>query len=199
MRSQLIISAIILLTLFSSPAWAEKKLGWQEWQPVPKSKKLPFDSGFSNMELGGYLDFENLCQQKAKEENKTETYWYRLNDLVETIGTGQVEWGCKINDNFATTYVSTAILSELEHPVCLRVNSDVGNGVRVRVSDSLDSDIASVLANGEKIFLNTSPAYISTDSSGRQWLEIKHKDLEGWASLRAKEGEHINFLRCTLE
>ena len=193
---KLIMTPVIFAT-WITVAVAENKPGWQDWQP--KSQPLPFDSGFSNLELGGYMEYELYCKEKAKEANTTETYWYRLNDLVEIIGTGQVEWGCKINDKFVITYGSRAILSDLEYPVCLRINSDIGNGLRVRESNNLESKLVGYLLNGTTVFTTDSPAYISTDSSGREWLEIKRQGLRGWVSLRAKEGEHINLHRCNLK
>jgi hypothetical protein len=196
MLLKLIMTPILFFTSITV-ALAENKSSWQDWQP--QSQQLPFDSGFSNLELGGYMDYEYYCKQKAQEANTTETYWYRLNDLVEVIGTGKVEWGCKINDQFVITYGSTAILSGLEYPVCLKVNSDIGNGLRVRKSANLESQPVGFLFNGMTVFTTDSPAYIPADSSGREWLEITRRGLRGWVSLRAKEGEHINLHRCNLK
>lgn len=36
--------------------------GWSLWQPKAEIEKAAINSGFSNMELGGYLDFEMVKQ-----------------------------------------------------------------------------------------------------------------------------------------
>ena len=188
----------LLLTAVPA-ALSQTRPGWQEWQPVASSSNLPFDAGFSNLELGGYLDFEDACKQAAIAANATPTYWYRLSNLVWQIGTGRVEYGCKVEEKFVATHPSTAVqrrLAERGRPVCLQVQSDVGNGVRLRQEPTLSSPQVGSLVNGHKLLQETLPALILTDSTGRQWLAVQQGALDSWASLTAQAGEHVNFRLC---
>ncbi|NES83168.1 MAG: hypothetical protein F6K10_18150 [Moorea sp. SIO2B7] len=175
---------------------AQSKPGWQPWQLITKSESLPFDSGFSNMELGGYLEYEHACKQAASSAKITPTYWYRLSDEVWEIGTGEVKFGCQIEKAFVATHLSTAIRKGLDHPVCLRVQSDVGSGVRVREKPTLESRSVGFLGNGTEIYQKSLPALITTDATGRRWLALGQGGNNGWASLAAKKGDHLNFKLC---
>lgn len=168
---------------------------WQEWQPVTSSETLPFSAGFSNSELGGYMDFKAFCAKNASELKTTPTYWYRLNNFIYKIGTGQVEWGCQVEGKFVITYLSTAVLNDLAYPVCLKVQSDIGNGLRVRQEPTLLSQYIGYLSNGEKIQAGL-PASITSDTTGRFWIFIQHNSLRGWTSLTENKNAHINFQRC---
>lgn len=170
--------------------------GWQQWQEITPSETLPFAAGFSNLELGGYLNFEQACEQAASEANAPITYWYRLSDLVWAIGTGPVEQGCRINDTFVATSHSTAVQSSLDVPICLIVQSDIGNGLRVREEPMLASPQVGILGNGTKILQTSLPAVFTTDATGRFWLAVQQNQLVGWASLADREGGHINFRLC---
>ena len=172
--------------------------GWQDWQRVAPSETLPFTAGFSNIELGGYLDFESACEQAAETADAPLTYWYRLSNLVWEIGTGPVEQGCRVGrDEFVATSYSTAVQSDLDVPVCLLVKSDIGNGVRIRAEPTLVSSQVGLLRNGTEIFQESLPAQIITDPSGRLWLSVQQGRLDGWASLADRVGGHVNFQMCS--
>ena len=177
--------------------WAQSEPGWQDWQPIPSSgERLPFQAGFSNTELGGHLDYQDDCEQRAREAGQPLTYWYRLNDLVQQIGTGVAVFGCQVEGQFVETHASRAVQAGLKTPVCLRVQSDIGNGLRVRQEPKISSRQLGTLRNGEEAFYRFVPALIIPDSSGRQWIKVQRGGLEGWASLRSGEGEHVNFRLC---
>ncbi|MEO0826438.1 MAG: SH3 domain-containing protein [Cyanobacteria bacterium J06635_15] len=186
-----------MLLILAPKAPAQPQPGWQDWEQINPSNTLPFAAGFSNLELGGYLDFEQACEQAASEANTSITYWYRLSDLVWKIGTGPVEQGCRIGDTFVATSHSTAVLSGLASPVCLTVQSDIGNGLRVRAEPTLLSRQLGALSNGTETLQENLPALIVTDTTGRLWLSVQQDRLAGWASLANREGGYVNFRMCS--
>ncbi|MBE9174953.1 SH3 domain-containing protein [Synechocystis salina LEGE 06155] len=173
-----------------------KNQGWGPWQKIESTENLTFSSGFSNMELGGYLDYSYACEQAAQAAQRTPIFWYRLDNLVETIGTGNVEYRCTINDEIIAHHLSTAVLSNLPFPTCLTVQSNVGGGVNIRNSPNLTATLLGTLKNDSQIMIEGSPMYLSTDVQGRTWLNLRFKGQDGWASLTTKPGEHINFRIC---
>ena len=188
-----------LLFIILPAALAEP--GWQEWQQITESDQpLPYSAGFSNTELGGYLDYQNICEQAASAAQEPFTYWYRLSDLVVAIGTGSVENKCQSGDEVVTTYSSTAIHNGIDAPYCLEVNTDVGNGLRIRADGRIASQQIGFLPNGTQLFPNSLPAIIMTDETGRQWLSFQqrsgNRQLESWVSVSAGPGEYINFRLC---
>lgn len=91
----LIIVAIALLLPLrvkadtGNPNGTENKpeSGWSLWRLRDEVKDADFDSGFSNLELGGYLDFENACKTSSKLAESEIRYWFRLSNRVNRIGT----------------------------------------------------------------------------------------------------------------
>jgi hypothetical protein len=188
----------LLLTIVPT-ALAEP--GWQEWQKITGSNEpLPYSAGFSNTELGGYLDYEDRCTQAAATAQETFTYWYRLSNLVFAIGTGKVENRCQEGNEVVTTYSSTAIQTGIDEPYCLQLNTDVGSGLRIRAGSSIESQQIGFLPNGTKVFPFSLPALVMTDETGRQWISMQQRpgerQLEGWASVSAGAGEYVNFRLC---
>lgn len=194
------IAGSLLLTLVPN-AMAQSQSGWQEWQKITSSNEpLPYSAGFSNTELGAYLEYQDTCAQAAVATQEPFTYWYRLDDLVWQIGTGEVENMCQMGDEVVATYRSTAVLMGIDEPYCLQVNTDVGSGLRVREERSVASQQVGFLPNGTEIFPLSLPALIMTDETGRQWLSMEQRSgerpLEGWASVSAGTGEYVNFQLC---
>ncbi len=188
------------LLLSATPA-ALAEPGWQAWQKITGSNEpLPYSAGFSNTELGGYLEYQDTCAQAATAAQAPFTYWYRLSDLVWQIGTGEVENKCQMGDEVVATYRSTAVLMGIDEPYCLQVNTDVSGGLRVRQERSVVSQQIGFLPNGTEIFPLSLPAFIMTDETGRQWLSLEQRpgerQLEGWASVSAGAGEYVNFRLC---
>ncbi|MEM9808218.1 MAG: hypothetical protein AAF959_23370, partial [Cyanobacteria bacterium P01_D01_bin.56] len=157
--------AIVLLLAVTPRALA--KPGWGEWQKITGSNEaLPYTAGFSNLELGGYLEYEAQCNQAATVAQEPFTYWYRLSNLVLDIGTGRVENRCQEGDDVVATYSSTAVLLEIDEPYCLIVNTDVGNGLRVRQDATITAQQIGFLPNGTEVFPGSLPALIVTDKTG---------------------------------
>ncbi|WP_194019069.1 SH3 domain-containing protein [Synechocystis salina] len=173
-----------------------KNQGWGPWQKLESAEDLTFSSGFSNMELGGYLDYSHACEQAAQAAQSEPIFWYRLDNLVETIGTGNVEYRCTINDEIIAYHFSTAVLSNLPFPTCLTVQSNIGGGINIRNSPNLAATLLETLENGSQIMIDGSPMYLSTDAQGRTWLNLQFKGQDGWGSLTTKPEGHINFRMC---
>ncbi|NJL23427.1 MAG: hypothetical protein HC895_25615 [Leptolyngbyaceae cyanobacterium SM1_3_5] len=111
----------------------QPQAGWGLWFPRSQVAGANFDSGFSNSELGGFLDFEAICAEAGAGE--PENYWFRLTNSVQRMGTGSVEYGCWQNGRFAYTYSSTAILGD-QTVNCLYVRSIGSSGLNIRAEPS---------------------------------------------------------------
>ena len=110
--------------------------GWTLWQRWNKLTDAKIDFGLSNMELGAGLELQNLCFGEVDTPNtdqkKQETYWWRLTNEVNQIGSGEIEYGCWINNQFKGTSIATAYKTSLGTVPCLRVNNSVKNGLMIR-------------------------------------------------------------------
>jgi len=154
--------------------------GWTLWRPKAEMKKADFSAGFSNMELGGYLDFENACATTSGLPQEKIAYWFRLSNSVKRMGTGQVEYGCWVGGRFVHTFSSTAIKASLRDVDCLLVNSRSGNSLAVRSEPRENSRQVGVVTNSTKVNPGSFPAsVIQTD--GNNWVAIT-SPLEGWIS-----------------
>ncbi|MFH7027773.1 MAG: hypothetical protein ACHBN1_20830 [Heteroscytonema crispum UTEX LB 1556] len=130
------------------------------WRPKAEADKADYSSGFSNIELGGYIEFENACKTDAGIPESKIQYWFRLSNSIARIGTGEVESGCWAKGRFLHTYSSTAIKTSLENVKCLRVNSPIGNGLVIRSQPRANPKQVGVVANGRTVTLGGFPASI---------------------------------------
>lgn len=110
------------LTVFAIPNHVNKtsppltkETGWSIWNLWVN---FPFETiqvGLSSMDLGAMLDFEYSCFGEVGDENdilKQETYWYRISDKIEKIGTDKyikIEVGCWLNNDFKSTIIIQGI------------------------------------------------------------------------------------------
>jgi hypothetical protein len=192
-RITLTVSILVNLVLgawVSSPAMAEAsdpngvdnlaEPGWGLWFPRSQVAGADFDSGFSNSELGGFLDFEANCASAIGLPNDQIDYWFRLTTSVYRMGTGLVEFGCWQNGQFVHTYRSTAILSSERSVTCLSVQSNVGNGLNVRAESSTSSRILRTVRNGSRVRPSSFPAIVQ-ENEGRNWVHIQ-SPVAGWVS-----------------
>lgn len=152
--------------------------GWSLWKPKAEMEKAGFDSGFSNTELGGYLDFENLCTTTAGLPEDKIDYWFRLSNSVNRIGTGTVEFGCWLQGRFLHTYNSTAIKSSLGNVSCLRVVSANKKGLVIRAEPRANSRQLGIVANRRTVKPDGFPAYI-VQVNGENWVSIS-APKKGW-------------------
>jgi hypothetical protein len=187
------ISSIIVVTIFLlSPLTVQAdegdpnginrlpEQGWSLWKKKDQMQNADFDSGFSNMELGGYLDFETACVAATNLPNSKIDYWYRLSNSVNRIGTGKVEFGCWLNGRFLYTFSSTAIKKSLENVNCLRVKTSTGNGLVIRAEPNDSSKQVGMIAEGGMVDPGSFPASI-IEIDGQNWLAITSPQ-EGWIS-----------------
>lgn len=154
--------------------------GWSLWRPSSEIKSAGFSAGFSNTELGGFLDFENSCAQALGTPTSETPYWFRLSNLVNQIGTGKVEFGCWVNGKFVSTLMNTAVNTKLENVECLRVNVLTGEGLRVRSEPGLKAKVIGFVRNGATVKPDSFPALI-VQEDGRNWVAIR-SPREGWVS-----------------
>ncbi len=153
--------------------------GWSLWLTRAAAKNADFDSGFSNLELGGYLEFEHACKTSSRLPESAIKYWFRLSDRVNRIGTGTVESACWDGKHFLHTYTSTAIKSSLEYVDCLQVKSPAG-GVLIWSEATINSKLLGVINNGKKVKTGYFPASISNQNN-RIWVAIT-SPVKGWIS-----------------
>lgn len=189
---------LILLSLMLTPRPATaqpSEAGWGPWRPLSELGTAQIDAGFSNMELGGYMDYEAACQEAAAAEQAEIRYEFRLSDLVSQIGTGQMESRCVINRQARYTFTQTAVDATVEYPICLKVKANTGGGVSLRQDAAVDSARLAVLANGTVVRPESSPALLITDPTGREWMRVM-APRQGWVSLRARVGAPLNLVRC---
>ncbi|MGR3277968.1 SH3 domain-containing protein [Acaryochloris marina NIES-2412] len=201
---QLILGSLLLLnSIFSLPISVEASEEDFTWQPWRQRGDYPvrYDSGFSNLQLGGYMDFEAYCKERGATE-----FWYRLSDFVLQLGTGSVQSRCKkdgsflrnANDDGYVDWVSPAVLLEQPNPGCLIVKADVGDGLILREQPTVTSKRLDVIPNGQSIF-HLSPSAIRMDSTQRQWIKVSKTKLHsviGWVSIAQMPGEHQNLALC---
>lgn len=183
----LIIVAIALLLSLKVRAEAsnpngianQPEPGWSLWRTRDRVQQADFDSGFSNAELGGYLEFENACKTSSGLPESQIEYWFRLSDRVNRIGTGKVEFGCWDGKRFLHTYTSTAIKASLKNVDCLQVKSSAG-GVLIWSEPRRKSKLLRVISNGKTVKPGSFPAIIN-DNGNRNWVAIS-SPVEGWVS-----------------
>ncbi|WP_198013427.1 SH3 domain-containing protein [Thalassoporum mexicanum] len=154
--------------------------GWSLWFDDSRRDAADFDAGFSNLELGGYMEFEAICQRDTGLESGEVDYWFRLDNSLQEIGTGRVEFGCWQNQRFVHRFSSTAVRRSLNIVTCLLVDSPVGNGLVVRSEPGFNSRRLGVVANQTEVEPVGYPALIIT-ANDRDWLKIT-APIEGWVS-----------------
>ncbi len=98
MRSIFQVMTIGAITLISTlpiqaaepePAGAnhQPELGWGLWRPMSVIPSGGFTAGFSNLELGGFNDFESACAQTLGTPASATPYWFRLSNKEMHYGT----------------------------------------------------------------------------------------------------------------
>lgn len=151
--------------------------GWGLWFPRSQVAGANFDSGFSNSELGGFMDFEAFCESAGAGADTN--YWFRLTNSVYRMGTGNVEYGCWQNGRFVATNSGRAILRD-QTVDCLYVRSIGSNGLNIRAEPSSRSRILRTVRNGSRVTPSSYPAIIR-ESEGRNWVQIQ-APVQGWVS-----------------
>jgi hypothetical protein len=154
--------------------------GWGRWQPKTMLDNAGFSAGFSNTELGGFLDFQSLCSQALGVSMDEAPYWFRLSNLVGQIGTGTAEFGCWQDGKLIASILNTAVNTQVGDVNCLRVRVPTGEDLRIRAEPGLESKIIGFVHNGKTLKPDSFPATI-VQANGRNWVAIE-APKRGWIS-----------------
>ena len=193
-HSTLAISAIASSIVLSLPVKANPgdpngpnnipQRGWTLWQPWENLKAAGLDFGLSNMDLGLGMELQNQCFGEVDtpntEKRKLDTYWYRISREVNTIGSGEIEYGCWINGRFKSTVTAIAIKISLAENPCYRIDSSAKDGLAIHADASPNSRLVGRVRNGETVKPTDVPVIIRTVEN-ISWIEIK-SPIKGWIS-----------------
>ena len=153
---------------------------WGLWRPASERRQAKFDAGFSNLELGGYMEFEQACKRDTGLPEKQIEYRFRLSRLIDQIGTGEVQTGCWHQGKMLHTYRSPSVRLRPKDVDCLRVQSDYGGGLNIRADAGVNHRLVGVVVNGRSVKPNYYPASI-IERGSRYWVRIV-QPVEGWIS-----------------
>jgi len=178
--TSLLISPLSAQTEAKNPngAKSQPEPGWSLWRPPSERKKANFTAGFSNIELGGYLDFEDACKTAAGIPEDQIQYWFRTDSSLNRTGVGTVETGCWVNGRFLHTTSTTAIKNSLKTDQCLRVKSP--QSLVIRSQPSKKSKRRGTVARRAKVRVDGYPTW-ATEREGENWIKIK-SPKNGWIS-----------------
>ena len=114
------------------------------------------------------------------EQKKLQTYWYRVSEDVNKIGTGQIEYGCWLGGRFQSTITTTAIKISLESNPCFRVHTTSPEDLVIYLEPSTKSRPVGRIRNGETLKPSSVPVIVRTGEN-RNWIEIE-SPVKGWIS-----------------
>lgn len=158
--------------------------GWSVWRRWDTLDAAGLNFGLSNMDLGLGLDLQNTCFGEVDTPNtdqkKLETYWYRVSEDVNKIGSGQIEYGCWIDGRFKTTVTSEAVKLSLESNPCLRVQPSAQDGLPIHADASTQSRVIGRLKPGDTVTPTSVPLIIRNEENSA-WIEID-TPTKGWVS-----------------
>ena len=175
----------------------QPQIGWTLWQRWDKLHDAKIDFGLSNMELGAGLELQNLCFGEVytpnTDQKRQETYWWRLTNEVNQIGSGEIEYGCWINGQFKGTNTATAYKTSLGTVPCLRVNNSVKNGLMIREEPKTNSRHLGIVKSGKIVKSSLFPLNITAEGN-LNWIEIE-SPRKGWIPT-GKIGINENVTLC---
>ncbi|WP_260442161.1 SH3 domain-containing protein [Microcystis aeruginosa] len=176
----------------------QPQTGWTLWQRWDKLTDANIDFGFSNMDLGAGLELQQLCFGEVDtpnaEKKQQETYWWRLDNDINQIGSGNIQYGCWINGQFKGTNTVTAYNTSLGNVPCLRVNRSVKNGLIIYEDSTTNSRPLGIVKSGQIVQGESFPLIIFTTNDNLNWVAIKSPQ-EGWI-LTGKTGINENVSLC---
>lgn len=183
-----VCSVLLATSLAHSHPNPDRPAAWSTWLPNTAMLQADFDAGFSNTELGGYMDFSAACSLQSKQLKTQPSYQFRLSRLVEQIGTGKVEYGCWANDRLLMTFTSTAVRPSLGAVSCLQVKAPQGQLV-IRSEPRLHAARVGVVKNGETVQPTAFPAEL-VETEGQNWLAIA-TPAAGWVLADRPDGQSL--------
>ncbi|MFM7906356.1 MAG: SH3 domain-containing protein [Microcystis sp.] len=176
----------------------QPQTGWTLWQRWDKLTDANIDFGFSNMDLGAGLELQELCFGEVDtpnaEKKQQETYWWRLDNEINQIGSGNIQYGCWINGQFKGINTATAYNTSLGTVPCLRVNPSVKNGLIIYEDSTTNSHPLGIVKSGQIVQGESFPLIIFTTNDNLNWVAIK-SPKEGWI-LTGKTGINENVSLC---
>ena len=176
----------------------QPQTGWTLWQRWDKLTDANIDFGFSNMDLGAGLELQQLCFGEVDtpnaEKKQQETYWWRLDNDINQIGSGNIQYGCWINGQFKGTNTVTAYNTSLGNVPCLRVNRSVKNGLIIYEDSTTNSRPLGIVKSGQIVQGESFPLIIFTTNDNLNWVAIKSPQA-GWI-LTGKTGINENVSLC---
>lgn len=176
----------------------QPQTGWTLWQRWDKLTDANIDFGFSNMDLGAGLELQQLCFGEVDtpnaEKKQQETYWWRLDNDINQIGSGNIQYGCWINGQFKGTNTVTAYNTSLGNVPCLRVNPSVKNGLIIYEDSTTNSRPLGIVKSGQIVQGESFPLIIFTTNDNLNWVAIKSPQA-GWI-LTGKTGINENVSLC---
>jgi hypothetical protein len=176
----------------------QPQTGWTLWQRWDKLTDANIDFGFSNMDLGAGLELQQLCFGEVEtpnaEKKQQETYWWRLDNDINQIGSGNIQYGCWINGQFKGTNTVTAYNTSLGNIPCLRVNRSVKNGLIIYEDSTTNSRPLGIVKSGQIVQGESFPLIIFTTNDNLNWVAIKSPQA-GWI-LTGKTGINENVSLC---
>jgi hypothetical protein len=152
--------------------------GWGEWQPIGSARQADFNSGFSATEANGVRELQALCAGVSGQPIDAFPNWFRLSNLLNQIGTGQVEYGCWIDGRFAYTIINTAVRSDVGNIEQLIVDVGTGNNLVVYAEPTIDASAIGLVENGEIVTPSSFPALV-VQNENRNWVYLT-TPFEGW-------------------
>lgn len=176
----------------------QPQTGWTLWQRWDKLTDANIDFGFSNMDLGAGLELQQLCFGEVDtpnaEKKQQETHWWRLDNDINQIGSGNIQYGCWINGQFKGTNTVTAYNTSLGNVPCLRVNPSVKNGLIIYEDSTTNSRPLGIVKSGQIVQGESFPLIIFTTNDNLNWVAIKSPQA-GWI-LTGKTGINENVSLC---
>ncbi len=184
--------------------------GWSLWQNWDKLKNTNIDFGISTNDIKSGIKLEKTCFPETAEadiqKKKSQNYWYRISNSLESTGKGEIEYGCWENGRFKSTITIAAIIASvastpanIEQPLntkndrCRRVQTPSKQGLVIRSAPSINSPQIGGVDKGETIILTSNPATIRT-VKGRNWVAIE-SPVMGWIA-NGQPGDKGNLILC---
>lgn len=167
--------------------------GWGPWQPIAEQDTAQVDTGFSNTEMGSYLNLQYFCAEQSGQPGDTFPNWFRVSALVRQIGTGMVEYGCWTGDRFISTLTSTAIDRRFNYVDCLLAVSRQGEALAIYEAPGLEQRVLGTLNRGDTVNPGSFPAVV-TQTEELNWIAIS-SPVEGWV-IQGAPSSGGNFRVC---
>ncbi len=173
------LKANINLNINNSP-----QPGWSLWQKDTEMKKTDVEFGFSNSDASEYSSFGIACSDMGSKlglKPEQVDYWFRVSNLTNRIGTGDLEIGCLWkNGGFYETFKTTAVNTKFKNIKCFRVYTPNRESLVIREEPNTNAKKLGIINYRRTVRLDGFPATIS-EVDGENWIYII-SPAKGWIS-----------------